>query len=91
MFLFNCATLGYVSLYFSFSKRSEILYETTQTDRRHSRHRCPNWIRARRHDFCVYRHPVCAQGADDLPLLCDYRPGIYLRHDAGCKGSVAPR
>ena len=24
MFLFNCATLGYVSLYFIFSKRSEI-------------------------------------------------------------------
>lgn len=48
-------------------------------------------IRAWRHDFCVYRHAVCTQGADGLPLLCDYRTSAHLCHDAGCQGSVAPR
>lgn len=43
------------------------------------------------HDFCVYRHAVCTQGADGLPLLCDYRTSAHLCHDAGCQGSVAPR
>ena len=39
----------------------------------------------------VYRHAVCTQGADGLPLLCDYRTSAHLCHDAGCQGSVAPR
>lgn len=56
-----------------------------------SLHRGPDRIRAWRHDFCVYRHAVCTQGADGLPLLCDYRTSAHLCHDAGCQGSVAPR
>ena len=32
-----------------------------------------------------------AQGADGLPLLCNYRTSAHLCHDAGCQGSVAPR